>query len=145
MTAPEKRPDGGFAAFVLDQLAGLNGVSSRAMFGGRGLYFKGLFFGILFRGRVYFKTGPENRDDYRGMPSFRPNARQTLKNYYEVPARGGGRGGRAASLGGQGGARPALGLRRGQAFFAACQWASRSASGVSLSVLPVLATSFSMW
>ncbi|UCD11600.1 MAG: TfoX/Sxy family protein [Nitrospinaceae bacterium] len=86
MTAPEKRPDGGFAAFVLDQLAGLNGVSSRAMFGGRGLYFKGLFFGILFRGRVYFKTGPENREDYRGMPSFRPNARQTLKNYYEVPA-----------------------------------------------------------
>lgn len=86
MSHPGAGEGGGFSAYVLDQLAGLGGVSSRAMFGGRGLYFEGVFFGILFKGRLYFKTGRVNRDDYRGMPPFRPNARQTLKNYREVPA-----------------------------------------------------------
>lgn len=40
-----------FAAFVLDQLAGLEGVSARRMFGGHGLYRGGDFFGIIHDGR----------------------------------------------------------------------------------------------
>jgi len=76
----------GFAGFVLDQLAGLSGVSSRAMFGGRGLYLEGVFFAIIYKGRLYFRTGPDSLGDYRGMPPFRPSARQTLGNYREVPA-----------------------------------------------------------
>jgi len=40
------------------------------------------------RSRLYFKTGPLTRRDYvaKGMGPFKPNARQTLKSYYEVPA-----------------------------------------------------------
>ncbi len=58
------------------------------MFGGHGLYRGGTFFGIIFKGRLYFKTNNTTRTDYveRGMKSFRPNPGQTLKNYFEVPA-----------------------------------------------------------
>ena len=76
-----------FTAFVLDQLGGLHNVTSRSMFGGFGIYQGGMFFAIVSKGRLYFKTDAATRPLYqeRGMKSFRPNARQTLKNYYEVP------------------------------------------------------------
>lgn len=78
----------GFKDFVLDQLNGLRGVTCRAMFGGYGLYQRDTFFGIIHKSRLYFKTDPLTRPSYheRGMRPFRPNAKQTLKNYYEVPA-----------------------------------------------------------
>ena len=81
------RQSDGFAEFVLDQLAQLRGVTCRAMFGGFGLYRKETFFGIIHRGRLYFKTDEHTRAAYvsRGMSPFRPNAKQMLKNYYEVP------------------------------------------------------------
>ncbi len=57
------------------------------MFGGHGLYCDGVFFGLLHRDRLYFKTDEATRPAYRamGMKPFRPNARQTLTSYYEVP------------------------------------------------------------
>ena len=77
----------GFKDFVLDQLSELPGLTSRAMFGGYGLYQHDIFFGIVHKGRLYFKTdrttAPRYRD--RGMTSFKPTPTQTLKNYYEVP------------------------------------------------------------
>jgi DNA transformation protein len=78
----------GFKDFVLDQLAEVRDVSARAMFGGYGLYKGPLFFGIIHKGRLYFKTDETSRPAYveRGMKPFRPNAKQTLKTYYEVPA-----------------------------------------------------------
>jgi len=74
--------------FVLDQLHGLGGVESRAMFGGFGLYAGEKFFGIFFKGRLYFKTNDTTRAAYveRGMKPFRPNTKQHLSSYYEVPA-----------------------------------------------------------
>jgi DNA transformation protein len=46
-----------------------------------------VIFGILFRGRLYFKVDDRSKGEYvaRGMPPFRPDERQTLKSYYEVP------------------------------------------------------------
>ncbi|MBI3876627.1 MAG: TfoX/Sxy family protein [Verrucomicrobia bacterium] len=77
----------GFKEFVLDQLRTL-GAEARPMFGGHGLYCGGNFFGILHKGRLYFYTNAATRQPYlkRGMKPFRPNARQTLGKYYEVPA-----------------------------------------------------------
>ncbi|MBI3611183.1 MAG: TfoX/Sxy family protein [Nitrospirae bacterium] len=76
-----------FKEFVLDQLRDLDGLSSRAMFGGYGLYQDGAFFGIIFKGRLYFKTDATTAKEYtqRAMKPFRPNAKQMLKTYYEVP------------------------------------------------------------
>lgn len=73
--------------FVLDQLRALGGVTCRSMFGGYGLYLAEDFFGILFGGRLYFKTDATTREKYRrqGMEPFSPSGQQVLKTYYEVP------------------------------------------------------------
>lgn len=80
------RPDG-FKDFVSDQLSDLPGLTCRAMFGGYGLYQREKFFGIIHKGRLYFKVAPATVSLYKeqGMKPFRPNAKQTLKSFYEVP------------------------------------------------------------
>lgn len=77
----------GFKDFVLDQLTDLRGLTCRAMFGGYGLYRSATFFGIIHKGRLYFKVTPETIEQYNahGMSPFRPNPKQTLKSFYEVP------------------------------------------------------------
>jgi len=57
------------------------------MFGGHGIYHQDVFFAIVYEGRLYFKTTPATRPSYEkeGMMAFRPSAKQTLKNYFEVP------------------------------------------------------------
>jgi DNA transformation protein len=81
-----KKKADSFRDYVLEQLG--EEASFRAMFGGYGIYHGDRIFGILHRGRLYFTTGPLTRPEYvkRGMKPFKPNARQTLKTYYEVPA-----------------------------------------------------------
>jgi DNA transformation protein len=80
-----------FKDFVLDQLSEVPEVYCRPMFGGFGLYSgegqKATFFGIIHRGRLYFKTDASQRQVYleRGMKPFRPNRTQTIRTYYEVP------------------------------------------------------------
>lgn len=77
-----------FKDFVLDQLADLRGLTCRAMFGGYGLRYREVFFGIIHKGRVYFKVTPETIDSYRAMGTkpFRVTSAMTLRTYYEVPA-----------------------------------------------------------
>lgn len=81
-------PEDPFLEYVLDQLETLGPVLPRAMFGGHGLYRAGVFFGIVSRGRLYFKTDELSRERYveRGCAPFEPNSRQTLRTYYELPA-----------------------------------------------------------
>jgi DNA transformation protein len=85
-THPMKKRDD-LLDYVLDQLRGVRSIEARSMFGGFGLYRDGLFFGIVFEGRFFMRTSPSTRSKYvnAGMTRFRPNARQTLKSYYEVP------------------------------------------------------------
>ena len=80
-------PQDSFKEFVLDQLAAMKSVTCRAMFGGFGLYHQSVFFGILHKGRLYFKTNDQTRPAYEeySMKPFRPSDKQSLKNYYEVP------------------------------------------------------------
>ena len=81
------RPDG-FAAFVHDQLSDLDGLVSRRMFGGTGLYLDDVFFGIIYSDRLYFRVSDETIDEYkkRKMKPFKPFAGKSgSKRYYEVP------------------------------------------------------------
>jgi len=75
---------------VLEQLAGLAGLSARRMFGGVGLYCEELFFALLDNDTLYLRVNDDNRADYtaRGMSQFRPYAdRPELSmSYYEAPA-----------------------------------------------------------
>ena len=79
--------DESFKDFVLDQLSALDGLRCRAMFGGFGFYAGEVFFAIVFEGRLYFKTDATTRPHFveRGMSPFRPNRKQSLGGYYEVP------------------------------------------------------------
>ncbi len=79
--------DDSFKDFVLDQLSDLDDVEARRMFGGFGLYQDETVFGIIHRGRLYFKIDESTVGEYRKrkMKPFRPNAKQTLKSYYQVP------------------------------------------------------------
>lgn len=59
--------DASFRDFVFDQLAGLPGVRSRAMFGGHGLYLEGEFFGMVWKGRLFLRTDERSREEYRAL------------------------------------------------------------------------------
>ena len=76
-----------FRDFVLEQLGALDGLRSKRMFGGHGLYSGDVFFGIVFDGRLYFKTHPSTLAEYlkHNATVFTPSEKQTLKNYHEVP------------------------------------------------------------
>lgn len=76
-----------FEQHILDRLSALGEVSARPLFGGHSLYWQGTIFAIAYAGRLYFKVDEDSKDDYlaRGKGPFRPNERQTLKSYYEVP------------------------------------------------------------
>jgi DNA transformation protein and related proteins len=79
----------GFRLFVLEQLAGVDQIHARAMFGGVGLYAADVFFGILAADTLYLKVDDSNRSAYEsaGMKAFQPYAdRPMSRSYYEVPA-----------------------------------------------------------
>ena len=80
----------GFRGFVLEQLAGVESLRPRAMFGGIGLYADDVFFGIIAADVLYLKVDDSNREQYEaeGMPAFKPYAGQpTTMSYYQVPVR----------------------------------------------------------
>jgi len=79
--------DESFKNFVLDQLQDLDGVDAPRLFGGYGLYRGETFFGILHKGKLYFKVDESTVGEYRKrkMRPFRPNPKQTLRSYYQVP------------------------------------------------------------
>ena len=80
--------DESFKDFVVDQLHELDEIEARRMFGGYGLYRDETFFGILHKGKLFFKIDETTVGEYRKrrMKPFRPNGKQTLKSYYQVPA-----------------------------------------------------------
>jgi DNA transformation protein and related proteins len=72
----------------MDQLIGIDDVDARRMFGGYGLYHDETFFGIVHKGKLFFKVDESTVGEYRKkkMKPFRPNAKQTFNSYYQVPA-----------------------------------------------------------
>jgi DNA transformation protein len=79
-----------YLAYVLEQLAGLAGVSTRRMFGAVGLYSGESFFGVVDDDTLFFKTDESNYPDYqaRRMPRFMPTSKrpQGPRGYHQVPA-----------------------------------------------------------
>ena len=76
-----------FHDFVLEQLASLDGLRCKPMFGGHGLHCDEHFFGIVYDGRLYFKMHPDTLEDYLRHQSvvFAPSEKRVLKNFREVP------------------------------------------------------------
>lgn len=80
--------DASFLDYVLEQLADGHGIKVRPMFGGHGIYMDEVFFGIVHKGSLYFRTDAASRPDYvvRGSTPFNPKGATELHRYYAVPA-----------------------------------------------------------
>ena len=69
--------------FVMDRLSPLGGVSSRAMFGGYGIFHQGLMFALISEDILYFKVDDSNRERYKKAES-KPFPHGI--SYWEVPS-----------------------------------------------------------
>ncbi len=79
----------GFVDFVVDQLENLGTVSPRRMFGGVGLYFEDIFFGLIAADVLYLKVDQSTRARYErsGAKPFQPYGEGSFSmSYYDVPA-----------------------------------------------------------
>lgn len=77
-----------FRAFVLDQLASINDLIAKPMFGGFGLYSDDTFFGILAADMLYLKVDDASRAEYEKVNAqpFTPFADGRMSmSYYGVP------------------------------------------------------------
>ena len=80
-----------FHDYVLyDLLRNISGVTSRAMFGGWGLYKDGVIFAIIADGALYFKVDGSNRADFEQLGSQpfvygQGNHKPTTMSYWLVP------------------------------------------------------------
>jgi DNA transformation protein len=78
-----------YREFVLEQLGRVEPVTARGMFGGVGIYSRGLFFALIADDTVYLKVDDTNRADFEaaGMGPFRPFGDDSPPmGYYELPA-----------------------------------------------------------
>lgn len=72
-----------YAIYIVDKLSGIGGVTSRAMFGGYGIFNEGLMFALISDGVLYFKVDDSNRKMYQEADSsIFPHG----ISYWEVPA-----------------------------------------------------------
>ena len=78
-----------YREFVLEALERVVPVTSRAMFGGVGIYSEGVIFALIADDTVYFKVDDSNRPDFErvGCGPFLPfgDASKPMQ-YYELPA-----------------------------------------------------------
>ena len=77
-----------FLNYILDQLSEVEGVTSKRMFGGVGVFRDGRMFGMIAGDTFRLKVDKHNQADYeaRGMqPLFMKNKKKGMP-YWEVPA-----------------------------------------------------------
>ena len=74
--------DKDYLEYVMELFADVEGVRSRAMFGGYGIFHYDKMFALIAGSRLYFKVGDSNIESFEkaGSPQFR------TMPYYEVPA-----------------------------------------------------------
>jgi DNA transformation protein len=75
---------------VHELLEGIDGITSRAMFGGHGVYKDGIIFAIIVNDELYFKVDGSNKGEYesRGSHPFVYNQgghAATTMSYWLVP------------------------------------------------------------
>ena len=81
-----------FLEYVLSEvLADIEGISSRAMFGGYGIYKDGVIFAIIADEQLYFKVDETTRSDYEQYGSHpfvysQGKHKATTMSYWALPA-----------------------------------------------------------
>jgi len=82
---------GDFVDYVVrDLLSDLEGVRSRRMFGGYGIFRDDLMFGIVDDDQLYFKVDETNRPQYADLDcrpfTYTARGKSIALSYWEVPA-----------------------------------------------------------
>lgn len=77
--------------FLSDVFNGIDGISSKSMFGGYGFYKDGIIFAIIADEKLHFKVGSSNQkdyEDYGSAPFVYPmkNGKTTTLSFWELPA-----------------------------------------------------------
>ncbi len=80
-----------YLAFILDQLAPLEGVNTRRMFGCVDIYRNGLMFALLDKdNQLYFKATPANQRIFEAAGcqrfTYSSKGKTVALNYYTLPA-----------------------------------------------------------
>lgn len=80
-----------FADYVVDQMSTWGEVSVCRMFGGAGLYHKGVMFGLIADDIAYLKVDDTSRADFlqAGSSPFLPypeKIKKAIPSYFEIPA-----------------------------------------------------------
>ncbi|MDA1098988.1 MAG: TfoX/Sxy family protein [Proteobacteria bacterium] len=80
-----------YRAYIEDLVAPLGHVGTRRMFGGLGVFYRGLMFALIANDVLHFKVDEQNRPDYEaaGMAPFsyfRNGKKRGLNSYWTVPA-----------------------------------------------------------
>ncbi len=75
---------------VLDLLEGISGITSRAMFGGYGIYKDRKIFAIITDGELYFKSSKETEEFYKSQGSHpfeysKKDGKKYTMQYWFVP------------------------------------------------------------
>jgi len=75
---------------VHDLLAQIKGITSRAMFGGYGIYQNGKIFAIIVESILYFKVDERHIPDFKKYGSLpfsykMKNGKKVVMSYWEVP------------------------------------------------------------
>lgn len=82
--------DNTFYEYVMDLLADIPGITSRAMFSGYGIYKDGIIFAIIADGALYFKADEKTEPDFKewGSEPFTypmKNGKKTTLSYWLLP------------------------------------------------------------
>ncbi len=83
--------DQSYHDFVIGDLLGdIDGISSRAMFGGWGIYKDGFIFAIIFDGELYFKADETTSSDFETLGShkfvYKEGEQKSTMSYLLLPA-----------------------------------------------------------
>lgn len=82
--------DSDFLDFVAELFAPLGGVAVRRMFGGAGVYSRGVMFGLVANDTLYLKADVETKADYEayGMGPFvyDGKGKPIAMSYWQLPA-----------------------------------------------------------
>ena len=90
-----KNINSSFVDNVLEQFVDMEGITTRHMFGGIGIYRYGAMFAIILDDRLYFKVDAANKSDYQNAGSVpflydrhdkKSDKKLVTMNYWEVPA-----------------------------------------------------------
>jgi DNA transformation protein len=78
-----------FVSYVVELMQSIGPVRAKAMFGGHGVFLKGLMFGLIADSALYLKVDKETKSEYiaRGLEMFTyyKKGKEFRMSYYQVP------------------------------------------------------------